>query len=236
VTTRPEANEDRSKRRGRGSDAGARSARDGRGPTDGRRDIGAAAEVQAPATLPVPEIAATAPATAPATEGGGSGEERRGRRRRRRGRGGDRGDRATGAAPAGAPVNEDIEAAEVETDHTPSFDAAVERVEARAETAPKIPAAQRASTGEAAPAIPREPPAPRQIEHIEAAPMPVAELLPIVESSGMTLAQTDPQKLAAAQARAAEMQPPPPRMGRERPVLPAIEETPLQQVETRGQP
>jgi hypothetical protein len=66
--------------------------------------------------------------------------------------------------------------------------------------------------------------------------MPVAELLPIVESSGMTLTQTDPQKLAAAQARAAEMQPPPVRAGRERPVLAPLEETPLTQVETREQP
>ena len=65
--------------------------------------------------------------------------------------------------------------------------------------------------------------------------MPVAELLPMVESSGLKLAQTDPEKLAAAQARAAEMQPPPVKVGRERPVLPTIEEVPLQQVETRDQ-
>ena len=66
--------------------------------------------------------------------------------------------------------------------------------------------------------------------------MAVAELLPMVESSGLTLAQTDPQKLAAAQARAAAMQPEPARVGRERPVLPPVEEAPLTQVETRGQP
>ena len=66
--------------------------------------------------------------------------------------------------------------------------------------------------------------------------MPVAELLPIVESSGLKLAQTDPGKLAAAQARAAELQSPPVRIGRERPVLPPIEETPLTQVETRDHP
>jgi ribonuclease E len=65
--------------------------------------------------------------------------------------------------------------------------------------------------------------------------MPVAELLPIVESSGLKLAQTDPEKLAAAQARAAEMQPPPVKVGRDRPVLPPMEEVPLQQVETRDQ-
>ncbi|HEX4597944.1 MAG TPA: Rne/Rng family ribonuclease [Burkholderiaceae bacterium] len=246
---RPEATEERSKRRGRGGEAGARSGRDGRAPTDGRREAGAA-EAQAPATLPVPEMAASAPATAPATEGGGSGEERRGRRRRRRGRGGERGDRATGGSPAGAPVDEDAEAAELEAvDHQPSFVAVVEAAEPPAQAPARAPApaiaretpisaqpsyALRASEGERA--SPGEP-ALREIDHaIEAAPMPVAELLPIVESSGMTLAQTDPQKLAAAQARAAQMQPAPAPMGRERPVLTPVEETPLQQVETRGHP
>jgi len=68
---------------------------------------------------------------------------------------------------------------------------------------------------------------------IEPAPMAVAELLPMVESAGMTLAQTDPQKLAAAQARAAQTDTPM-RVGRERPVLPPIEEAPLTQVETRS--
>jgi ribonuclease E len=61
-------------------------------------------------------------------------------------------------------------------------------------------------------------------------------LLPIVESSGLKLAQTDPEKLAAARARAEAAQPPPVRMGRERPVLPPIEDVPLQQVQTRDQP
>jgi ribonuclease E len=51
----------------------------------------------------------------------------------------------------------------------------------------------------------------------------------------MKLAQTDPAKLAAAEARLAS-QPAPPRVGRERPVLPTVEEAPLTQVETRGQP
>jgi len=98
------------------------------------------------------------------------------------------------------------------------------------------PVAETAAKALVAPSMPREAPAVRAIDTvIEPAPMPVAELLPIVESSGMTLAQTDPQKLAAAQARAAELQPPPMRMGRERPVLQPMEETPLQQVETRGQ-
>jgi hypothetical protein len=58
----------------------------------------------------------------------------------------------------------------------------------------------------------------------------------MVESSGLKLAQTDPQKLAAAQARAAAMQPPSEHIGRERPVVAPIEEAPLTQVETRTQP
>jgi ribonuclease E len=70
---------------------------------------------------------------------------------------------------------------------------------------------------------------------IEAAPMAIAQLLPLVESAGMKLAQTDPAKLAAAEARLAS-QPAPPRIGRERAVLPTVEEAPLTQIETRGQP
>lgn len=64
------------------------------------------------------------------------------------------------------------------------------------------------------------------------APMAVAELLPIVESSGLKLAQTDPAKLAAAQARMAAQESSI-RVGRERPVLPPIEGGELKQVETR---
>jgi len=70
---------------------------------------------------------------------------------------------------------------------------------------------------------------------IEPAPMAIAQLLPMVESAGMKLAQTDPAKVAAAEARLAS-QPAPPRVGRERPVSPTVEEAPLTQVETRGQP
>jgi ribonuclease E len=50
----------------------------------------------------------------------------------------------------------------------------------------------------------------------------------------MKLAQTDPEKLAAAEARVAS-QPAPARAGRERPRLPPVEEAPLTQVETRGE-
>jgi ribonuclease E len=284
VTARPETvTEDRGRRRGRGGDAGARQGRDGRAPTDGRREAGA--ESRAPATLPAVEVAASAPATMPATlpagDTGGGGDERRGRRRRRRGRGSERGDRAAGGAPAGAQVDEDAEVAVLETvDREPSVnrqdsanrESSVREPsfnrEASANREPSVrepsfnreasanressvsreplvrsaveteaPVAETAAKALVAPSRPSEARPARAIDRaIEPAPMPVAELLPIVESSGMTLAQTDPLKLAAAQARAAESQPAPMRMGRERPVLTPIEETPLQQVETRGQP
>jgi ribonuclease E len=68
---------------------------------------------------------------------------------------------------------------------------------------------------------------------LEPATLAIAELLPMVESSGMKLAQTDPEKLAAAEARVAS-QPAPARAGRERTRLPPVEEAPLTQVETRG--
>jgi ribonuclease E len=222
---RPEPTEDRAKRRGRGSEAGARPARDGRGQSDGRRE--AVAELP-PATAPVAAVASAPSVAAPTAEASAAGEERRGRRRRRRGRGGDRGERAAGGPPTLAPESEELEATEAPATLGGSVPPVPDAVEAAPEMAPRA----------SAPATtPSEAPAPRAIaQTIEPAPMPVAELLPIVESSGMTLAQTDPQKLAAAQARAAEMQPPSIRMGRERPVLPPIEEAPLQQVETRGQP
>jgi hypothetical protein len=66
-----------------------------------------------------------------------------------------------------------------------------------------------------------------------AVPMAIAELLPIVESSGLKLTQTDPAKLAAARARDAS-ETPTPRIGRERPALPPAEPVELKQVETRG--
>jgi ribonuclease E len=97
------------------------------------------------------------------------------------------------------------------------------------------PAPERPSAGGSVSATASDAPPPRP-RAVEAAPMAVADLLPMVESSGLKLAQTDPQKLAAAQARAAAMQPPSEHNGRERPVVPPIEEAPLTQVETRAQP
>jgi len=64
-------------------------------------------------------------------------------------------------------------------------------------------------------------------------PMDLSELAPVLESAGIELAQTDPAKLAAAQARIAT-QSESPRRGRERPSKPAVEEAPLEQVQTRN--
>ena len=65
------------------------------------------------------------------------------------------------------------------------------------------------------------------------APMNIAALTPALEAAGIELAQTDPEKLAAVQARiaseAAER-----RVGRERPKRPPVEEAPLIQVQTRN--
>jgi ribonuclease E len=212
ATARPEGNEERSKRRGRGGEGSGRPQREGRA-QDSTRDGDSVREAPAPLAALAPEPAG-AP-SAPAADAAG-GEERRGRRRRRRGRGSDRGDRAGPAT-----VNEAVSSRDLDEDDSSA------PVAAEVESEPvEMPVA-------AAPARREEVPAARPIEP---APMAVAELLPIVESSGMTLAQTDPQKLAAAQARAAAMQPAPARVGRERPVLPPIEEAPLTQVETRDHP
>ena len=241
ATARPEATEERPKRRGRGGDGAGRPSRDGQPQVDAQRE--AASQLQAPVTLPAAEPP-TGPATMPGGEAGPGGEERRGRRRRRRGRGADRGDRPAGATPSEAPVGKEWETDEAGTKDdtagdvaTRSADAPIRapRESAPAQVSPAAPleaVLERASSGPAA-AQRSEPPQPRAVAP---APMAVAELLPIVESSGMTLAQTDPQKLAAAQARAAARQPETARVGRERPVLTPVEEAPLTQVETRGQP
>jgi ribonuclease E len=64
------------------------------------------------------------------------------------------------------------------------------------------------------------------------APLPLEQLLPVLESAGMTLAQTNADKLAQVQARIAA-EPRPPRVPRSRPDLPPPDTGPLVQVETR---
>lgn len=64
-------------------------------------------------------------------------------------------------------------------------------------------------------------------------PMQLSDLLPALEQAGLILVQTQAQRLAAVQA-AIYAEPKPVRVPRERPVLPALDEGPLVQVETRA--
>ena len=246
---RPEQTEEqRQAKRERGGDGARRPPRDGRKPPEAPREVAAASESLTPALTA--EGAIGSPST-PAVEAAAGGEERRGRRRRRRGRGSERGERGAGGAPVESALNEpESEQPQREaTESTPQREPTPARAPQR-ERPQREPAVQREPALQRELALQREPapqsepaPQPAVLRHespleraIEPAPMAMAELLPMVESSGMKLAQTDPEKLAAAQARAAALQPPPVRVGRERPVLPPVEEAPLTQVETRGQP
>jgi len=235
---RPEQNEERSGRRNRPGDGAGRPPRDGRKPAAAAAEAPATVETHLPATVPAETTTtphAIAALVATPAETAGNGEERRGRRRRRRGRGGsDRAERTGGAAQgdvasdASLPEDSDEDApraAPTAQAPMPAFEEPSREVPA---AAPPMPAF------EAPVARHVQPPAAERT--VEPAPMPVAELMPIVESSGLTLAQTDPAKLAAARARAEALQPAPPRIGRERPVATPVEEAPLTQVETRGQP
>ena len=67
---------------------------------------------------------------------------------------------------------------------------------------------------------------------MQPAPLPVDELLPVLQNAGLALVQTAPDRLAEVQARIAG-EPLPPRVPRVRPVLPPLDTTPLVQVETR---
>jgi ribonuclease E len=68
---------------------------------------------------------------------------------------------------------------------------------------------------------------------LQPAPLPVDALLPVLQSAGLALVQTAPERLAEVQARIAA-EPRPPRLPRERPVLPPLDTAPLVQVETRN--
>jgi ribonuclease E len=245
AAARPEPTDERPKRRGgRGGEGAGRPGREHRAQADGATEPRPA--IEALASAPAPGGAAAGKAAAPgladaglpatAPPGAEAGEERRGRRRRRRGRGSERGDRAAPGMSGNAPAVEDDEEQDVGMRNAPATIGQADEVAPAAPVDAAPPAAEPVLVRAPAPqaiAVPKEAPRPRVVE---AAPMAVAELLPIVESSGMKLAQTDPQKLAAAQARADSLQPPPVRVGRERPVLPPVEEAPLTQVETRGEP
>jgi ribonuclease E len=103
-----------------------------------------------------------------------------------------------------------------------------------------------ASSGKAAPllrpAVPPPPSAPLATSGggaalASAASVPpksldLEELAPALNAAGIELAQTDPAKMAAAQARIAS-EDKPQRVGRERPARAPVEDEPLQQVQTR---
>jgi ribonuclease E len=65
-----------------------------------------------------------------------------------------------------------------------------------------------------------------------AAPMQLSELAPVLDSAGLILVQTEAERLAAVQS-AIRAEPKPPRVRRERPALPPLDDGPLMQVETR---
>ncbi len=64
------------------------------------------------------------------------------------------------------------------------------------------------------------------------APLPLTELLPVLDQAGLSLVQTDAAKHSDTLARLAAM-PKPIRVPRERPVLPPLDAGPLIQVETK---
>ncbi|MEP6608783.1 MAG: ribonuclease E/G [Burkholderiaceae bacterium] len=66
---------------------------------------------------------------------------------------------------------------------------------------------------------------------VQAAPLPIDELRPILHGAGLELIQTAADKHSEAQARLAAI-PPAARTPRERPVLPPLDDAPLVQIET----
>ncbi len=243
---RGEAGDDRQKRRDRPPESGARPAPEQRKPSAGPREDLSDLETPVPAS---PLESAPPNVAAPAVDSAANGEERRGRRRRRRGRGSDRGERPSADVAADrTDAGESAQAFDAdETDRAdeaaPAVRASVERMPPKASPAPAgddaaiqtpdaDPIVPRASV-DYSPVRPGREAAPSPDAPIAPAPMAVAELLPIVESSGLKLAQTDPAKLAAAQARSAEQEAKV-HVGRERPALPPLDGGDLKQVETRG--
>ncbi|MFO0008070.1 MAG: ribonuclease E/G [Betaproteobacteria bacterium] len=246
---KPEGGGERRGERRRGG-RGARGERAGNPPAEEKLqstaveapDASAGAATVAPAgasmpgtddALAQPQLDATAPA-GEASAGGEAGDERRGRRRRRRrGRGADR---SAAAAPGDQTEGSDVDDG--------SEDGEAEPVPPAAAVSPG-PAPVEVTTAAAAPApapapLLQPPPTatpivlaqPLDLPQLQPAPLPVDELLPVLQSAGLALVQTAPERLAEVQARIAG-EPRPPRVPRVRPVLPPLDTTPLVQVETR---
>jgi ribonuclease E len=205
-----------------------------------------AAEAESVAPAAPLAVAVVPPAAeGPVVSAEAATEERRGRRRRRRrGRGGERAPEVGGveAATETAASAEAVEAEEVVSSEEPAPSAV--QAAAPAAAAPPQPAPERRQPA-AAPA-PRPAPAPAAAPMPAAigasaapalpkavpAPLPIDELLPVLDRAGLILVQTEPLKLAETQARLAA-EPRPVRVPRERPVLPPLDVGPLIQVETR---
>jgi ribonuclease E len=217
-------------------------------PAAGESVVERAADALPTVAEPTAAVGEAAVAPAVAAEGG---EERRGRRRRRRRRGGGR-DAAAGAAAATTGLEGDAEAGDEVEDADEAADAAAPQpvaepprprdealhVDARVPAGAAAPAAA-APIAMAPAAVPRAPVAPATVSVpaskppvAEPAPLPVDELLPVLEGAGLQLVQTEADKLAQAQIRM-QAQPRPVHAPRLRPHLPAPDESELVQVETR---
>ncbi len=212
-----------------------------------RRDRGSQTPQVAPGdsavqrTEPTPAPSVATPAAATPTAPGreppsaalaeeGAAERRGRRRRRRRGRGGERVPAPAGAEAATAPdrgqVEEVQDQAAAPAAMTTAVAAAPAQLAAAAEPTPAP--APAVAVPPTPPAITVAPVLPKAVP----APLPIDELLPVLDRAGLILVQTEPLKLAETQARLAA-EPRPVRVPRERPVLPPLDVGPLIQVETR---
>jgi len=206
--------------------------------------------------LPLDEAASSAAAVADAPHADGQ-EDRGRRRRRRRGRGGRGEGGANGATPDGDSTESgsnsafDTHAAadevgEVEAHHgvaEPHLEAAAllsnvdEQAPLLSMTTQREPDATAAEpvvvTNITAVRVPPVVSAPMIISLpvVHPAPLPIQELQPVLESAGLMLVQTAADKYSDTQAKLAAAAPPP-RVRRERPALPPLQELPLVQVET----
>ncbi|MEO8187449.1 MAG: proton-conducting transporter membrane subunit, partial [Burkholderiaceae bacterium] len=70
---------------------------------------------------------------------------------------------------------------------------------------------------------------------VQQAPLPIDELQPVLQSAGLMLVQTAPERHTETQAKMAA-EPQPLRIRRERAQLPPLDEAPLVQVETQRPP
>ncbi len=205
-------------------------------------DIGPSPSIAAVGSL----VTADSVAEAARTEGQ---EDRGRRRRRRRGRGGrsesgaDAATTGNGNALTADRADDELHFSEVSVDETeldaaaPAASALVNEplMETSALTVPSEPAHEGvAVTHITAVRIPPTVTAPTMIALpvVQQAPLQIDELQPVLQSAGLMLVQTAPERHAETQAKMAS-EPQPPRARRERPQLPPMDDAPLVQVETQ---